>query len=56
MLNIIELLDIPQINARRFKLIETYNTSDGPRSRLCDGLWYTKEEAAVEKLKREKAK
>ncbi len=31
----------------RFKLIETYHTSDGMRSRLCDGLWATKEQAKM---------
>ncbi len=36
----------------RFKLVETYTTSDGFRSRLCDGLWRTKDEARVEMEKR----
>lgn len=29
----------------RFRIIETYSTLNGPRSRMCDGGWKTKEEA-----------
>lgn len=31
-----------------WKLIETYDTSDGLRSRLCDGCWATEAEAKKE--------
>lgn len=34
------------VNERlRFRIIETYSTLNGPRSRMCDGGWKTKEEA-----------
>lgn len=36
----------------RFKLIETYQTSDGMRSRLCDGLWASKSAARNEMRRR----
>ena len=43
--------ELPQ-GAGRFKLVETYQTSDGMRSRLCDGLWRSKAEAKMEMERR----
>ncbi len=30
---------------RPFRIVETLDTKDGPRSRVCDGMWATLEEA-----------
>lgn len=30
---------------RPFRLVETYLTADGPRSRICNGAWHTLDEA-----------
>ncbi len=31
--------------SRPYKILETYMTIDGPRTRCCDGLWHTEREA-----------
>lgn len=36
----------------KFKLVETFQTSDGMRSRLCDGLWASKDAARNEMKRR----
>lgn len=38
-----------------YQLVETVNTSDGPRSRLTSGRYETREEAALEIVKRTQA-
>jgi hypothetical protein len=43
---------ISPYSAKPFFLVETNITSDGPRSRVCDGRWATQEEAHVELGKR----
>jgi hypothetical protein len=39
-------------SAKPFFLVETNDTSDGPRSRVCDGRWATQDEAHGELIKR----
>jgi hypothetical protein len=36
------------VGSRPFRLIETLETSDGPRTRICAGGWFTEAEAVVE--------
>jgi hypothetical protein len=40
-------------NAAAFRIIETYETSDGYRSRICDGQFLTEEQAMHEITERE---
>lgn len=49
------LIQIMHPRSRRpFRIIETYQTSDGPRTRVCDGHWPTYNEAWEELEKRVK--
>lgn len=46
-LQIVELVGYPK-PTRPFRLIETFWTVDGPRSRVCDGSWSTFDEAQTQ--------
>jgi hypothetical protein len=39
-------------SSKPFFLVETNITSDGPRTRVCDGRWATQDEAHGELIKR----
>lgn len=43
---------IPNTN-RPYRLVETYISTDGPRTRVCSGSWETQEEVEKELEKRE---
>lgn len=47
---------ISEETSHPYKLIETYTTSDGLRSRLCDGTWATEAEAQRELARKSSAK
>lgn len=43
-------------HSRPYRLVEVYATSDGPRTRICDGLFATREEAMIELERKNNAK
>lgn len=53
-LQVAELVAKPEWDKRpgRWFLTETVFTSDGPRTRICDGRWLTQEEAEAERDRR----
>ena len=50
-ISVVECVFGPSIGA--FFLVETYHTSEGPRTRVCSGRWKTLKEAQEELQKRE---
>lgn len=50
-----ELVGTTGSTTKRFFILETTVTSDGPRTRVCDGRWGTQDEAEAElKVREEK--
>lgn len=53
-LAILEQVDPPI--TRPFRLVETYISSDGYRSRICSGAWATRDEAEADRQRRIKVR
>jgi hypothetical protein len=41
------MMQVGQLSSRPYRIIETYLTSEGPRTRVCSGAFSTQEDAQI---------